>query len=72
MIGTPLENKPWRWDLFKDFKPGYKWYIGFLLRFVKPVIIEDKMNKETTNYYVYKWLFGRLYVVDEYAITSFL
>jgi len=58
-------------EIYKPYKLIAPWYIKFLLKFKPPFYLSDPITEYTTNYLVYKWLFGSLYMVDEYACTTF-
>jgi len=54
-------------EIYKPYKLVAPWYILFLLKF-KPEFYEfKKITEYTSNVFVYKRLFGSLYIIDKYG-----
>jgi len=58
-------------EKYEPYKLIAPWYIKLLLKFKPSFYLTEPITEQTTNYLVYKWLFGSLYIVDEYACSTF-
>lgn len=59
-------------DYFKTQKISHiPFWTKLKLRFIKPIIISEQVTKETTNFYEFKVLGGKLYLIDSYGVTTF-
>ena len=65
-----VPKSPWQTKAKEKYQKANK-VEKFMLWFKRPTIFAEKISDTTTNYYVFKYLSYRAYLIDEYSMSSF-